>query len=313
MKQHFVPQCYLKAWCDPTTPSEQEPYIWLFSKNGETSKKKAPKKILYETDMYTIKMPDGSSDYRLENGLHDLEDVFISIRENKLKNKLPLTITEHILLLTFISALHNRTKVQRDHYKKQWGQVRDLMDNMIKSLETTTPEQRKMMEFIPAIPREKDRTLTYDDVCKLEAGPMQQMLFAQITAEVPLLARIDIAIFTTNSSPGFITSDRPCVWFDPKAYLRPPLYRAPALIYPSIEITIPISPNQAILLNRSGLNGYFDAGPKIEDEYNRRTRFYTDEYFIVNSDVKKEIWFNPGIEPSDSWEKMQEKLKEKGD
>ena len=40
---------------------------------------------------------------------------------------------------------------------------------------------------------------------------------------------------------------------------------------------------------------------------NRRTRFSAYEYFIVNSNTKKDIWFDPGIEPEDSWEKIQKK------
>jgi len=40
-RQHFVPQAYLKAWCDPDVPAGQEPYGWRFSKDGEV-RRKAP-------------------------------------------------------------------------------------------------------------------------------------------------------------------------------------------------------------------------------------------------------------------------------
>ena len=36
--QHFIPQGYLKAWCDPTTPEGQEPYVWRFTKCQATRK-----------------------------------------------------------------------------------------------------------------------------------------------------------------------------------------------------------------------------------------------------------------------------------
>ena len=35
-KQHWVPESYLTAWCDPGTPADQEPYVWRFSKDGVT-------------------------------------------------------------------------------------------------------------------------------------------------------------------------------------------------------------------------------------------------------------------------------------
>jgi len=310
MKQHYVPQCYLKAWCDPATPSGQEPYIWMFCKDGKNKKKKAPKKIFNETDMYTVKMPDGTKDYRFENGLHELEDIFLRIRDEKLKNKVELTVTEHVLLMTFVSAMHNRTKVQRDHHKEQWGKALDLMDKMKEWMKNATPEQKKSASGLRP-PDANNSTLSYEDVEKLAKEPMQHMLYPMIQVEVPHLLQLNLAVFNTTTSPGFITSDRPCVKFDPKAYLRPPLQRTPGYIYPTIEVTLPISPNQSMLLSRSPLQGYIDADINIVNEYNRRTRFCSDEYFVVNSNITKEIWFDPGVEPNDSWAKTHEKNKDR--
>jgi len=39
------------------------------------------------------------------------------------------------------------------------------------------------------------------------------------------------------------------------------------------------------------------------DEFNRRTRFQCSEYFVSNSNATKPIWFDPGVEPEDSWRK----------
>jgi hypothetical protein len=35
-------------------------------------------------------------------------------------------------------------------------------------------------------------------------------------AETPHLAPVDLAVLTTADPQGLITSDHPCVWFDPK-------------------------------------------------------------------------------------------------
>jgi len=306
VKQHFVPQCYLKAWCDPNTPGGQEPYIWMFSKDGKIKKNKAPKKTFTETDMYTVRMPNGTKDFRLERGLHDLEDLFLQIRDRKLKDSKGLTPIERILLLTFISAMHNRTKAQRDHHKAQWKEVQDMMNKMKKFYENATPEERQAaIQMVP--PSDNGSTLTYEEVQKFAEEPMQQVLYPGIYTEVPLLYPLDMAVFNTENIPGFITSDRPCVWFDPLAYKRPPLLRAPGLMYPSIEITLPVSPNQIILLNRSGVGGYIRADDTMVDEFNRRIRFYADEYFVVNHDIVKDIWFYEGVEPDDSWHRIHKK------
>src|ERR1017187_3338756 len=53
MKQHIVSKCYLKAWCDPSTPKGQEPYIWLISRDGSEKTRRAPHKSLTKTNAYT--------------------------------------------------------------------------------------------------------------------------------------------------------------------------------------------------------------------------------------------------------------------
>ena len=137
--------------------------------------------------------------------------------------------------------------------------------------------------------------------------PVGTMLLPMIEADAPLLANLDMAILCTESKPGFITSDRPCVWFDPEGYKRPPIYRGPALMYETIEITLPISPRQCILLNRQGVTGYIDIDDRAVDELNRMQRFQASEYYVVNQDSVKDYWFEMGEEPDNSWEKQQER------
>jgi len=80
--QHFVAESYLKAWCDPDCPSNHEPYVWRFDKDGTNPTKRAPKNLFKETDFYTIEKADGTRDLRLEHGLSELESKFAQIRRN---------------------------------------------------------------------------------------------------------------------------------------------------------------------------------------------------------------------------------------
>jgi hypothetical protein len=140
-------------------------------------------------------------------------------------------------------------------------------------------------------------------VKRLAEKPMQIMLATQIRTSTPLLVRLDCLVLN-SAGPAFITSDYPCVWFDPEGYKRPPLFDAPGLMYESIEISLPVSPRQLIVLHRRGITGYIDVPENWVDEYNRRTRFQCSEYFVSNSNVTKPIWFDPGVEPEDSWRKL---------
>ena len=78
-------------------------------------------------------------------------------------------------------------------------------------------------------------------------------------------------------------------------------------MYPTIEITMAVSPRQRILLNRQRLNGYIDVPDAMVGNANRLTRFQCSEYFVSNSDVVKAFWFERGVEPEDSWRKQNPK------
>lgn len=303
-RQHFVAQSYLRAWCDPSTPAGQKPYVWRFNKDGSDPRRKAPENIFYETDMYTINRADGARDLVLERGLAGLESEFVAIRDSKLSRREQLTTGEHVLLCAFIAAAQARTPAHRDHQAAQWSKILERMDKMKEWAKTATPEQKRRASSFARVPdaRGARPRLGYEDVKRLAEKPMQTMLAAQIRASTPLLARLDLLVLN-SAGPAFITSDYPCVWFDPEGHKRPPLFDGPALMYDSIKISLPVSPRQLIVLHRRGITGYIDVPENSVDRYNRRTRFECSEYFVTNSNATKPIWFDPGVEPEDSWRK----------
>ena len=78
--QHWVPRSYLQAWVDPDTPAGHEPYVNVISRDGGEVRRRAPSNIFTETDLYTIQLPDGRRDLRLEHGLSQLETDFFEMR-----------------------------------------------------------------------------------------------------------------------------------------------------------------------------------------------------------------------------------------
>ena len=307
-KQHYIPKCYLKAWCDPNCPPKQTPYIWMYEKESREGKRKAPDNIFHETDMYTVWDEYGGRNLVIEHGLAGLEDQFSMIRNKKFKRNQGLDRSEHLLICIFISAIHARTKSQLQHIADQWRRPLEMMDKMAEKMKTATEEEKRSMASISSLSSSSEKDgFTHDQVRKMVEYPARTMLVPMIQVEAPLLSKLDFAVFYTDTTPGFITSDRPCVWFDPKAHTRPPFYRGPALMYETIEITLPISPTQSIYLNRQGINGYQYLPESVVKELNRRVRFHASEYYVVNQDFVDDSWFDPGKEPEDSWEKQQAK------
>jgi hypothetical protein len=311
-KQHFVPACYLKAWRDPDVPPRHTPYVWLFDKDGSNARNKAPDNIFHETDMYTIHRADGSRDLVLERGLTGLETEFARIRNRKLNFRRPLDQDEHTLLCAFTAAAQVRTPSSREHHRQQWERPLKMMEEMIEWAKTATPEEKKRAAAMHIPSSTSDGGMTYEQVKELHAHPLQLMLMPMIRTVTPLLRKLNLAVFVTTGEIGFITSDHPCVWFDPESYKRPPLYRGPALMYETIEITLPLSPSHCLFFNRQGITGYIDANQDIVDDLNRRVRFEAEKYFVVRRNALRDYWFDSGVEPEDSWEKLHAKAGKTG-
>src|SRR5690606_22800790 len=127
-----------------------------------------------------------------------------------------------------------------------------------------------------------DEKYSLEDAEKFHKEPLQTLMVPRINAEFSWYTQMYMSILCTDDEIGFITSDNPCVWFDPEAYKRPPIYRSVGLGYKRVEVTMPISPKQAIIISHTPLQLYVSVQMKNLDSINRKTRFSADDYFIVN-------------------------------
>jgi hypothetical protein len=148
-------------------------------------------------------------------------------------------------------------------------------------------------------------------VTSLETAEMvehahQHLVATGVEVQAPLLFRMPMTILVTSDKLGFITSDTPCVWFNPKWYKLPPFYRSPGLAHDDIEVTLPLSPHQMLLISHRTYPLYTDVKQTSVDELNRRTRFHCEEEFVSWKGETRPYWLDPGKEPEDTWEKSPE-------
>lgn len=311
-KQHYVPASYLKAWCDPDCPPKHDPYVWVFERDGTDGHRRAPHKLFTETDMYTIETDGGGRDLRIEATLSTIEDRFARMRVSKFNNERSLTPEEYVYLGMFVAAAQFRTAASRDHHAEQWQKVLKIADDLEAKLARATADQRATVAQISNVSRGAGPSLTHDQVRQLAARPLQTMMAPFLSAAVPILLQMDMAIYCTDDQTGFITSDRPCTWFDPEAYKLPPFYRSPSLGSKTIEVTMPISPRQCLCLNRHGFSGYQEAPPALLDEFNRRHRFHSKNQYVVRRNTTNSYWFLDKQMPDDAWERRNA-IKQEGE
>lgn len=268
----------------------------MFSKGGGKVRKKSPDKAFRETDMYTVRTGDGQRDLTLETNLSRLEEKCAKLRRNKLDKRLPLTSEERLYLCMFAAAMHGRTKAFAAHTSGQWGKTLELGEKMERAWEIASEEQRAQMAAASQTPpgdEERD-SLTMEEVREIVEQPIQSMLTEIVMAQAPLLFETPFAVLETSATPGFITSDAPCVWFDPARYVLPPGSGAVGLVSPTIQITLPLSPEQMLMFtNRPWMKGQYlpVPGEDLVNKLNKLTRIGAHEYFVSSHEKMRVAWF----------------------
>ena len=278
-KQHIIPECYLRAWCDPITPRGHQPFIWKISKTGVWVTKRSPEKSFRETDKYTIRLPNGKRNLLIEDTLGEIETNFIRVLP-KVRKSQKLSASDRAHLCVFAAAMHSRTKSMGIHWTKQMNHLHEVVLDMEQA-----PNVR------PGLSQQTARMVELAH---------QQVIANSLEFEPPLLFQMEMAILMTDDVNGFITSDRPCVWFNPSLYKFPPIYRHPGLAQREIEVTLPLTPQHMLFISHTKCPEYVELSPTLLDDSNRLTRFYCSEEFVSWKGAVLAHWFGIGEKPADA-------------
>ncbi len=285
-KQHVIPNCYLKAWCDPRSPAGQTPYIWRIQRDGSDKAKKSPEKSFVASDRYTVKLPNGERNLVIEQTLSGIENDFVRVL-TRIRRREKLTAHDRARLCVFAAAMHTRTLAMGDHWKKTHQELHEKVVALEKhhnAEPVTSFETATMVEYAP-----------------------QLLLATSLDIQPPLLFQMALSIMVSDDELGFITSDMPCVWFNPEAYKLPPFYRSPGLAQREIQVTLPLTPQHLMVISHHHeYPQYVNVKQGAVDEFNRITRFHCDKEFVSWKGETRPYWFDPGKEPDDSWEKSPE-------
>lgn len=139
----------------------------------------------------------------------------------------------------------------------------------------------------------------------LENAP-QHFLAMSLDVESPLYLRMNMAILVTDDPIGFITSDSPCGWYNPKAHTMPPFYRSPGLAQTDIEVTLPLTPQHLLLFSHEDYPAYMDVGTHAVNQINHRLHASSDQEFVSWKGVARPDWFVHMPMPADAWENTEE-------
>jgi hypothetical protein len=268
--QHIIPKCYLKHFVDPNTPDGQEPYVWMFERGSKKGKKRAPKNVLTETDLYTFTGKDGAKDYTLEKTLAQIESEYASVFDKKISRNLPLDGPEHVVLCAFVAAMLQRTLKQKEN-------IGSFFDRLISMTEN--------MEQAHCLPPKESIQLK-----RLKDNAHKVAIATTVPEITKILVKMNLAFLCANRRGSFITSDAPCFLFNSE--LQWQRFYGPGLAQKDIEVRMPLSPEISSSFTwANNLRGYLAIGADWIHEHNRMVRAYSHEQFIANSPKVKRRWF----------------------
>jgi hypothetical protein len=115
-----------------------------------------------------------------------------------------------------------------------------------------------------------------------------------------------MSILISKEPLGFITSDAPCVWFNPKAHTFPPFYRSPGLAQTDIEVTLPLTPHHLLYFSHVAVPLYIDIKDAEAEILNHRTLGFCDQEFVSWKGGANPRWFEKVPMPADAWENTEE-------
>ncbi|HEY7001954.1 MAG TPA: DUF4238 domain-containing protein [Candidatus Udaeobacter sp.] len=298
--QHIIPECYLKEWCDPLTPPGHEPYIWIISPDGSNKKRKSPRKSFTETDFYTVKLADGSRNLVIEDSLSVIEDRFTRLRREAISRERQLDLDPRGVLCVFTAMMSVRTMPERRSLTKSFTELHEMTESLERQFQ---PGGQRVASLETERWKDQGHQFTIGHSIDFVSGELFEM---------------HLCFLVAAHQQRFITSDHPCVWFNPEAYKWPPMLRGPGLAQKDIEITLPISPTHLayfswkrlpVLVKRDGKEraegcDYLQISDRFVGELNRRTRAFCDTCIISQTAETQARWFENVEPPKDSWDKQ---------
>jgi hypothetical protein len=287
--QHVIPQCYLKQFVDPNTPADQEPYVWIFGRDSKKGKKRAPKNILTETDIYTFELRDAGKDYVLERTLAQIESDYASVFEESISRKVPLDQKEHAILCAFVAATLQRTMKQKRHIEDFYGRLKTMVEDMEKA-HGIAPELSLQL-------------------AQEEEDAHKMMLILGLPYITSMLGKMNLAFLCADGRSSFITSDAPCSLFNPE--LQWQRFYGPGFGQKHVEVTMPLCPEICVLFSwANNVRGYLGIDQDMVHEVNRHVFGSSHEYFIANSPKLRRRWFRRyPLDPVFIWRMARNELK----
>ena len=225
VRQHWVPESYLRQWCDPATP--QGAYVWVSLKDrSRPPGRRSPKKMFSKPDMNTMTR-DGLRNLRLESIYHAMETGFGAVRALIL-NGAQSSHGDIDAVIEFVALQIVRTPKFRDSWR--------FLDPL--ELDAT----------VAGIPEGEARRAVGECLAGLWASRFQALCLLAYPRVLELVQQMRVRLYRSAEPRAFITSDAPCCVIEYRNIAGSMLS---CLASPTACVLMPLSPEVVAILDRS--------------------------------------------------------------
>ena len=282
--QHFLPQFYLRQFVDPETPSDNEPYVWLYDLTEHRWRQKAPKNVAALRHYYAYRGGDNNPINLVEPHLAQVESISATLIR-KLVSQTALTEREQLHFSLFIAQLTVRTPQFRsmtESYLDRIGQT--SMASMIRSWRENPPEfeslQRNYSESTG-----KRADFSIDDFEEFQPRFKPNDVGLLTSAMIPSIALTERLMgmtwrfYFTEAEERLVICDNPCEVGFPDD-ITEESFRG--FLTDDIEFHVPLSPNMIFTAYDDGPDRAFGGILKCKDvvRFNQRMAKRSEKFII---------------------------------
>lgn len=240
---HFVPQCYLKGFANPTRKGR----LFVVELNQRTYFSTVPRNVAAERDFNTIDAPGHRPD-AMEAALAPFEGEVAAALQRAIDSGEPPTGEDRILILNLAALLAVKNPRHRDKFRESLGEIYTAVGEVMTSSDAIFESQMRKAKAAGFV--DPASTVTREQVKRITDGGMR--------AEVPtgfhltlehgafdrvlgtFIGRRWTMLRAPRDSLGFITSDHPVglFWSDPAMNAGP---YGPGYALRGTEVMFPLS------------------------------------------------------------------------
>jgi len=284
MKQHYLPQFYLKGFCVPESPIGYEPYLWVYFRSSQKWQKRAPKNLATESDLYSFIEANGNRNDEIEKMLSVIESRMAEIIKTKIEKRQPLNFEDRVTIAIFVAFMSIRVPAFHEHI----GSFVTEVAERIMMLQANHPEafpalkkhyEQETGQSLPEWFGPKDL-----DPSKYIIQPSKTFLLGLVLSPVNEIAYIfsnmNWTFFFTSPEVSFITSDWPYCIVNPKLVGS---FYGPGLAQRDVEVTVPLTSTVTLFARwEKGDSLYKDARINTVEQVNRKILSYAQKFIIAN-------------------------------